>query len=279
MKRTRNFLTVRTNEGAIPANDPRVVFVKEWVESSPGLTELFGLLDKGVKVCCYVVSYAHLADTYALLQPSTTVLALAIIGHQLNLLSAHFIYHTLGQPIVKKLLSHMWLRRLESYLSGSHTDLTLSTLKLLLAMSNFAGSKEQKTFLDAFTWDAKVFVKLLFMQRHDNSKATRKQEKVVDPMERPDIRTLCLMFILSFVSAQASHHVKSVFLEQHREVVQVVFKRVHTLPYVVVKHILETLWTDLWQDRKVKRSLKVSVFNEGSISSVSLFFVALFVSL
>jgi nucleolar pre-ribosomal-associated protein 1 len=189
------------------------------------------------------------------------------MAHQLNLLSLHFIYHSLAQPIVKKLISHMWLRRIESYLSSSHSDLTLAALKLLLAMSKFAGSKEQKSLLEAFSWDAKMFNKLIFMQRHDKSLAG---QNATDVLERPDIRTLCLQFILSFISSPSSY-VKSTLLEQHREIALVLFKRIYALPYAVVKLVLELLWTELWQDKKVKRTLKVGLFNEATINLVCKF--------
>ena len=193
------------------------------------------------------------------------------MAHQLNLLSSHFIYHSLGQPIIKKLISHMWLRRIESYLTSTHNDLTLAALKLLLAMSKFAGSKEQKSLLEAFSWDIKVFNKLVFMHRH-NKQAN--PEDTANAMDRPDIRTLCLQFILSFISSPSSH-VKITLIEQHREIVLILFKRIYALPYSVVKLVLETLWTDLWQDKKVKRTLKVGLFNEATISLVCVTFISL----
>ncbi len=48
------------------------------------------------------------------------------------------------------------MRRLESNLSGSRTDLALVSLKLLNAMATYASGKEQKAVFDAFAWDAKV---------------------------------------------------------------------------------------------------------------------------
>ena len=80
----------------------------------------------------------------------------SILGCLLTLLNSHHLYHSLGQPIVKQLISARWMRKLESYLYGSHNDLVLMSLKLLLALSLYAGGSEQKSFLDSFVWDTKV---------------------------------------------------------------------------------------------------------------------------
>lgn len=85
-----------------------------------------------------------------------TTLSVSVLACLLTLLSSHFIYQDLGQPIIKSLLSSYWLRKLELYLGGSHTDLTLVTVKLLNAISNYSGGREQKALLEAFMWDVKV---------------------------------------------------------------------------------------------------------------------------
>lgn len=63
---------------------------------------------------------------------------------------------SLGQPIVKRLLTSQWMRKLDSQLTGIHHDTSLAALKLLNAISAFAGGKEQKTLMESFSWDAKV---------------------------------------------------------------------------------------------------------------------------
>jgi len=48
------------------------------------------------------------------------------------------------------------MRRLNSYLGGTHTELILVTLKLFNGMSYFAGGREKKAVLDSFAWEMKV---------------------------------------------------------------------------------------------------------------------------
>ena len=48
------------------------------------------------------------------------------------------------------------MRKINGFISGTHKDLVIATLKLLNAISSFAGGTEQKSLLDAFVWDVKV---------------------------------------------------------------------------------------------------------------------------
>ena len=65
-------------------------------------------------------------------------------------------YHQFGLPVIKVLLSAQRIRRLGTYLGGSHNDLILATLKLFNAMSTFGSGRERKAVFDAFPWDNKV---------------------------------------------------------------------------------------------------------------------------
>lgn len=71
-------------------------------------------------------------------------------------MSLHPINFPRGQSIVKKMLTSQWLRKLDLWLSGSNSDLCLAAMKLTNAMSSFGGKGEQKSILEAFTWDIKV---------------------------------------------------------------------------------------------------------------------------
>lgn len=83
-----------------------------------------------------------------------------------------------------------------------------------------------------------------------------------------DIRTLAMMIILSFFSPHSSPQVKSVMLEQHRDVILSIFKGLSSDSYSVIRHTLEVLWSNLWQDHKVKRTLKIGAFGETTIQHV-----------
>lgn len=85
-----------------------------------------------------------------------------------------------------------------------------------------------------------------------------------------DIRTLSLLFILSFVSPSSTTYVKVAFLEQHRDLFISIFRGLNSDPYVVARKVLEVCWMGIWQDLKVKRTLKVGLFNEATLQQVSI---------
>jgi nucleolar pre-ribosomal-associated protein 1 len=83
-----------------------------------------------------------------------------------------------------------------------------------------------------------------------------------------DIRTLYILFILSFVDGSTPSVIKTGFLERHGDSLRSIFKGLAQDPYAVVRHVLELCWTGLWADAKVKRTLKIQVFNETTIAQV-----------
>jgi nucleolar pre-ribosomal-associated protein 1 len=77
-----------------------------------------------------------------------------------------------------------------------------------------------------------------------------------------------MLFILSFVDANTPSIVKAAFVERHVDPLRSLFKGLAQDPYTVVRHVLELCWTGLWSDVKVKRTLKIQVFNEATIAHV-----------
>jgi len=74
----------------------------------------------------------------------------------LTILSSHYDFHELGRPIAKILLSGDRMQRLNTYIGSSHNELIMSTLKLLNALTAFAGGKECKLVFESFAWETKV---------------------------------------------------------------------------------------------------------------------------
>ena len=72
------------------------------------------------------------------------------------LLSFHYNDYALGQPVMKTLLNHSNMRRLHSYIAGSHNELILVSLRLFNVMSNFAAGQYRKSVLENFPWELKV---------------------------------------------------------------------------------------------------------------------------
>lgn len=67
------------------------------------------------------------------------------------------MYHTLGGPIIKILLSSSHIQQLNTYLTDASSDLISSTLTLFNTMSNFAGGVEKRSVMDGFAWGQKVY--------------------------------------------------------------------------------------------------------------------------
>lgn len=83
-----------------------------------------------------------------------------------------------------------------------------------------------------------------------------------------DIRTLYILFILSFVDDSAASSVKSSFLEQRHDIFRSIFGGIDRDPYSLARKVLEVAWTGIWLDPKIKRTVKVNVFNEACLHLV-----------
>ena len=86
----------------------------------------------------------------------------------------------------------------------------------------------------------------------------------------PDIRTLYVLFLLSFVDTTTSTPVKAAFLEQRRDNLAGIFKGLAQDAYTVVRRVLECCWTGIWCDSKLKRTAKIGLFNEHTVQQVSM---------
>ncbi|KAK7440039.1 hypothetical protein VKT23_017290 [Stygiomarasmius scandens] len=238
----RNQLTLKQSELPISPADARLTTVQQWMGRAPGASDLFKLWEK--------------TDPK---QNALISLIVSVLSSILGLLSCNYTCHALGTPIIKALLTPQWTKKINSYVGGPHTDLLLSTFKLLNAMSSFASGKERKSVLESFPWEMKNLPRLLNMRRKGKS------GEQVDVLDKPDIRTLYAFLLISFIDSDASTQVKSTFLEQHRDALLAVFKGLHQDPYPVVRRVLEICWSGLWSDPKIKRTVKIGLFNEITI--------------
>ncbi|KZT00261.1 uncharacterized protein LAESUDRAFT_688308 [Laetiporus sulphureus 93-53] len=241
----RNQLTVKHDEPLISPSDSRLLLIKSWLELSPGAQDLFAVWE------------AANARQFSLL-----VSIVSVLSSMLVLLSSHYTYHALAEPILRSTLSSQWAPRLNSYLGGSHTELLLVTLKLFLSLSNFAGGRERKTVIEVFAWETKSLPRLLYMRRKNGV------DPSVDILTRPDIRTLFILFLVSFVDSTTSSAEKITMLEQHRENFALLFKGLWQDRYSVVRHVLEVCWVGIWSDVKVRRTLKIALFNEALLAQL-----------
>ncbi|KIY73323.1 hypothetical protein CYLTODRAFT_485490 [Cylindrobasidium torrendii FP15055 ss-10] len=235
----RNQLSISVNEVLLP-QDKRLLLAQQWLTVSPGAQKIFDLW-----------------DTTETRQTSFIALLLSVLASTLSLLTTHYTYQTYGHPIVKRLLDPSYAQFLKGYIGGANNDLTLASLKLYNAISRFASGKERRTLLEAFPWELKSLPKLMNMRR--------KGKHAGDPLDRPDIRTVYILFLLSFIDRSSSSNTKALFLEQRRDAFLSMFKGLHQDSYIVIRHVLEISWAGLWSDAKLKRTLKVAVFNETTL--------------
>ncbi|OBZ71823.1 Uncharacterized protein C14G10.02 [Grifola frondosa] len=241
----RNQLTVKYGDLSIPANDERLLLIKSWLDLSPGAQDIFSIWEEASSR-----------------QMSLLAVIVATLSSTLTLLSSHYTYHAYAQPIMRTLLTAQWAHRLNSYLAGTHTELLLVTLKLFNSMSEFAGGRERKSVLEVFAWETKSLPKLLHMRRKT------KGDDTIEILSRPDIRTLYILFVLSFVQSSTPSIVKATFLEQRRDAFTAIFKGLSQDSYSVVRKVLEVCWTGIWSDPKLKRTLKIAIFNEVTLSQL-----------
>ncbi|KAF8959548.1 ribosome 60S biogenesis N-terminal-domain-containing protein [Flammula alnicola] len=239
----RNQLTLKAQEPSVLPQDERLNLAKQWMQSSPGAHDLFSVWDNANPRSSSLIS-----------------LVLSVLSSILSLLSSHYTDHALGQPIMKVLVTPSRLRQLNSYIGGSHNELIIVTLKLFNVMSNFAGGRDRKIVLEGFGWEIKSLPKLLNMRRK-----THGETDTTDPLLRPDIRTLYILLLLSFVDVDNPTQTKTTFLEQHREPFLAIFKGLLNDHYTLARKVLEVCWAGIWSDAKLKRTLKVGLFNETTL--------------
>ncbi|ESK84671.1 nucleolus protein [Moniliophthora roreri MCA 2997] len=242
----RNQLTIKSSEGFVSPSDSRLLFSQQWIGRAPGATDLFSIWQNiENRQNSNLHSHSH----------GLLTLLLAVISCLLNLFSSHYTHHSYGLPIIKTLLSPQYSRRINTYLGGSHNDLTLSTLRVLNSMSNFASGKERRQVLDMLGWDSKTYHRLLNMRR-------KGKNEQVDPLERPDIRTLTLLFVTSFLEPTSPSSLKNTFFDQQTDKFLAIFKGLILDPYIVVRKVLSLCWEGVWCDAKVPKKVKVGLFGE-----------------
>ncbi|KAF9263035.1 hypothetical protein L218DRAFT_1077444 [Marasmius fiardii PR-910] len=244
----KNLTTLRNQLSfeSVSSNDSRLLFAQEWLSRSVGASNIFQLWES--------------LDSR---QTSIQSLILGVLSSLLNLLSTHYTYHTYGSQILKNLLSPQYIRRIHGFINGSSTDCILGSIKLLNSLSNFASGKERKNLLETFHFDTKTWNRLLNMRRKTKGKGNAKAQ--INPLDRPDIRTLTIFFILSFLFPSTPVSTKNLFLSTHTDGFLAIFKGLVHDPYIVIRKFLEVCWEGIWCDPKVGKKVKVGLFRESTV--------------
>lgn len=72
------------------------------------------------------------------------------------------------------------------------------------------------------------------------------------------------------VDRDTAGSIKVAFLEQRREVFLSLFKGLIQDHYTVIQKVLQVCWEGVWSDPKIKRTTKLGLFSEVTISHVSI---------
>lgn len=104
------------------------------------------------------------------------------------------------------------------------------------------------------------------MRRHGTQLTNLKDTK--DALHKPDIRTLFILFILSFASASSPTPVKAAMLEDHKDMFTSIFKGINEDSHEVLRRVLEVCWDGVWCDGKISRTAKIRLFGEGTLNQV-----------
>ena len=73
------------------------------------------------------------------------------------------------------------------------------------------------------------------------------------------------------MDADNATQTKTTFIEQHRDAFVAIFKGIGQDHYSLARRILEVCWAGIWLDAKLKRTLKIGLFNEATIGHVHIY--------
>ncbi|SPO27725.1 related to URB1 - nucleolar protein required for the normal accumulation of 25S and 5.8S rRNAs [Ustilago trichophora] len=275
-----------TQRSTIPASDNRIQLVKEYCQLCETQASNSGA---PTSAAASIFSTWELADRQDL--PTLLHLPIFCLAQSLALLSIHYPTHSLGSNIIERILSsnEPWLAMLHNYISNlggakfasskqrdsrsskSSDVAALASLVLLREITTFAKGRYAAKLFDSFNWSMKVLPHIFNMRRRVNrkSKTSKKAHAAQDvSLRRPDIRTLYILFLLSFLQQSYSHTLKLRLLDLGRDFLPAILKGLPQDPPDVVQTILLHLHEDLVKDQRIPRSKKVEFWNEWACGCV-----------
>ncbi|SPO32492.1 related to URB1 - nucleolar protein required for the normal accumulation of 25S and 5.8S rRNAs [Ustilago trichophora] len=275
-----------TQRSTISASDKRIQLVKEYCQLCEIQASNSGA---PISAAASIFSTWELADRQDL--PTLLHLPIFCLAQSLALLSIHYPTHSLGSNIIERILSpnEPWLAMLHNYISNlggakfasskqrdsrsfkSSDVAALASLVLLREITTFAKGRYAAKLFDSFNWSMKVLPHIFNMRRRVNrkSKTSKKAQAVQDvSLRRPDIRTLYILFLLSFLQQSYSHALKLRLLDLGRDFLPAILKGLPQDPPDVVQTILLHLHEDLVKDQRIPRSKKVEFWNEWACGCV-----------
>lgn len=294
----RHLTSRNSHDEKISPSDKRIQLAAEFCRAG-GLGQSTASQDKG----------RGLVDAWDLIdakeQISLLPIPLFVLSNLISLLGSHQPTHDFADELIQTLLpasisdstpsrpaneNHYW-NRLQLYLSlsgskgdafhkgkamqnkGSQEILTMASLRLLLEMTTFAGGKYARNVFDSMNWTMKSLPRLLSMRRRTNQKRTTKtisnSKSAAVTLDRPDIRTLWTLFLLSFLCSSTGVNqpisMQVAALSLGKDFLPAILKGLGNDPPQIVVHVLMALHAGLISDEaaaKLPRSKVVGFFSE-----------------
>ncbi|KWU41852.1 hypothetical protein RHOSPDRAFT_36620 [Rhodotorula sp. JG-1b] len=163
-----------------------------------------------------------------------------------------------NSELLKALFSTQYAPYFERSLNPGRNDVTTAVLKLANVLVGFAGGKYARKVFNSFTWSPKVTSRLY--------KTRLRSLTSFNALTKPDIRTLLVLLVLSFLTA-GDLRLKTSVVET-KGLVAGVFKGMNEDAKVVVNLVLETVGRELVLDRRVGLEARRNVFDEACINEL-----------
>ncbi|BGO95132.1 hypothetical protein NBRC10512_006416 [Rhodotorula toruloides] len=165
---------------------------------------------------------------------------------------------TPSPDLLKTLLSPKYHPYLERSLNPGRNDVTTASLKLCNVLVGFGGGKYARKVFGCFGWSPKVTSRLY--------KTRLRSLTSSNALSKPDIRTLLILLVLSFLSA-SDVRLKSQVLET-KGLLSGVFKGLNEDPESVVGLVLEVVAREVVVERRVGLEARRNVFDEACINEL-----------
>ncbi|GAA5995357.1 Urb1p [Rhodotorula paludigena] len=165
---------------------------------------------------------------------------------------------TPSPELVKTLLSAKYAPYFDRSLNPGRNDVTTAALKLCNVLVGFGGGRFARRVFGSFSWSPKVTTRLF--------KTRLRTLTSSNVLHKPDIRTLLVLLVLSFLSA-GDVRLKSQVLET-KGLLAGVWKGLNEDPEVVVNLVLETVGRELVLERRVGLEARRNVFDEACVNEL-----------
>ncbi|GAA6061946.1 hypothetical protein JCM10212_001988 [Sporobolomyces blumeae] len=165
---------------------------------------------------------------------------------------------TPSPELIKTLLSSKYTPYLERALNPGRNDVTTAALKLANVLVGFAGGRFARKLFGVFGWSPKITTRLF--------KTRLRTATSSNVLHKPDIRTLLVLLVLSFLST-SDVRLKTQVIET-KGLLGGVFKGLNEDPEVVVNLVLQTVFKEVVSERRVGLEARRNVFDEGCINEL-----------